>query len=75
MTVGITQESQDNPRAELFDPDDDCSTDESAGGDPRGQCAITPTCTLRCHIRWQEGEQQLNDALVDTGSNGLGGKS
>jgi hypothetical protein len=54
-----------DPRAELFNPDDDCSDDESAGGDPRSGCAITPTCTLRCYIRHQAGEAQLNDALVD----------
>lgn len=71
--MGITKESQEDPRAELFDPDDDCSTDEAAGGDPSGQCAITPTCTLRCHLRWQEGETQLNDAVVDTGSSATPG--
>lgn len=56
-------------RAEPFHPDDDCSDDESAGGDPRSGCAITPTCTLRCYIRHQQGETQLNDALVDNAPN------
>lgn len=59
-------------RAEPFYPDDDCSNDEAVGGDPRSGCALTPTCTLRCHIRHQAGETQLNDALVNSAPNPSG---
>lgn len=67
MIVAASKESQGDPRAELFDPDEDCSTDKSVGGDPEGRCALIPEeqCTLRCHIRYQEGESQLNDAIVE----------
>ena len=67
MTVGITQESRNTLGAELFDPDEDCSTDESVGGDPEGRCALVPDerCTLRCHIRYLENEPQDNDWLMD----------
>lgn len=63
--MAVSKESQDHPRAELFDPDEDCSTDESAGGAPGGRCALIPEeqCTLRCHLRHEAGEHQLNDSL------------
>ena len=66
--MAVSKESQNDPRAELFDPDEDCSTDESVGGAPGGRCALIPEeqCTLRCYVRHAEGEAQLNDALVDT---------
>jgi hypothetical protein len=65
MTFSV--ESQEDPRAELFDPDADCSTDEAVGGDPGGRCALVAAeqCTLRCYIRHQENEPQENDWLVD----------
>lgn len=65
--MAFSEQSRNDPNAELFDPDHDCSTDESVGGDPEGRCALVPEeqCTLRCHIRWLDDEPQDNDPLVD----------
>lgn len=60
-----SEASTTDPRAELFDPDMDCSDDPDVGGDIEQRCAIIETCTLRCHIRWLEGEDQPNDWLFD----------
>jgi hypothetical protein len=67
--MAISEESQGNPLAELFDPDEDCSTDESVGGDREGRCVLIARerCALRCHIRHDEGEAQENDRLFDGG--------
>jgi hypothetical protein len=63
--VTFSEISQTDSRAELFDPDHDCSDDPDAGGDIEQRCAITETCTLRCYIRWTEGEEQPNDRLFN----------
>ncbi|WP_212824340.1 hypothetical protein [Polymorphospora rubra] len=64
--MAISDQSQSDPRAELFDPDEDCSTHEPIGGDPEGRCGLVQRCTLRCHIRYLDGEDQDNDWLVNT---------
>lgn len=66
--MAFSPKSQEDPRAELFDPDEDCSTDEQAGGGPEGRCALIPECQLRCVIRREGGESQYNDWLVDGGA-------
>lgn len=55
----------DQPNTESFLPDEDCTNDPAIGGDPRSGCALTETCTLRCHLRWLDGQHQPNDAIAD----------
>ncbi|WP_033338892.1 hypothetical protein [Catenuloplanes japonicus] len=61
----LHQPAASHPAAEPFHPDEDCTNDPVIGGDPRSGCALTVTCTLRCHLRWLDGQAQENDAIAD----------
>lgn len=55
----------EQPTTEPFLPDEDCSYDPSFRAYPGSGCVLTETCTLRCHLRWLDGQHQPNDAYAD----------